>query len=117
MGFCYRYEQAYYVEGPPNMPLNPIAIRPTITESIVEWADTSKGRTLNLGEVKNLKSFGETPPEVIDITTQEGQHIKLVKLTLEIYNKKVKKRVIGSPSFNSDEALQKFYLESNFDRY
>ena len=115
MNSIHHYDQVYFVEAPKNMPMNPVAIRPEIFESKVHWLDTSRGVILELGQIDNMDTLDETPPEVIEITTQKGYHIRLKKLTLDIYNKSVKSRVMGSPSFKSDKDVQNFYLDSDFE--
>ena len=89
------YNQVYYVEVPKGVSANPIAIRPEIYADQVQWQDTSKGKVLKLGKVENLAGLTKSPPDSLVIISKEGQRYKLTKLTLDIYNEKVKKGLLA----------------------
>ena len=109
-----RYNQAYYVEA--TTTANPVAIRPEISDARITWMDTSKGKVVELGTIDNIESLQQEPsPDVFEVTSVRGEHYTLRKLTLKLYNEKVKHRVMLPPTFSSDEAVQKFYLESDFE--
>ncbi len=67
-----------------------------------------------LGVISKIDS-GKFPPDSFEITSDEGDHYRLTKLTLESYNNNVKNRVMLPPDFNSDEEVQEFYLNSDFE--
>ncbi len=113
----FHYDQVYYVESLEGNPVNPVAIRPEIFDSHVQWLDTSKGKVVELSKIDNMDQLGKAPPDVIKITAKNGEHFTLVKLTLDVYNEKVKNRVMLPPSFASDEAVQNFYLTADFEPY
>lgn len=111
------YNLVYYVDAPEIAYVNPIAIRPEIHEDMVLWEDTGRGKIVYLGEIKNIHKLSNGPPETLEITSREGRKYLLKKLTLEIYNKNVRDKVALQKTFPSDEALQNFYLSSNFGAY
>jgi hypothetical protein len=111
----HRYEQVYFVEVPNGDLANPIAIRPKIFENKVQWQDTARGKVLYSAQVVIPKNLTDAPPDLIEIVTREGNRYKLLKLTLDIYNAKLKSTVVKHPSFDSDASVQKFFLNSDFE--
>jgi hypothetical protein len=105
--------QVYYVETTGHA--NPVAIKPEIKASKIIWMDTSKGKVVSLGKIDNIEILKKGILDVIEVTSERGEHYTLRKLTLQLYNEKVKPRVMLPPSFESDEAVQKFYLEKDFE--
>lgn len=111
----------YYMESQnPNM--NPIAIRPGLTPpDYVAWEDTGNGRIVRFSKILFDGQEPETIapdriPEKIEITSQDGNDYKLVKLTIQIFNEKLKNIVAGGASlnFNNDQELQEYYLKADF---
>jgi hypothetical protein len=117
IGPIYKFDMVYFVETSSRNTANPVAIRPEIYDSRVQWMDTSKGKIIKLGTINDLDHMSNSAPEVIEITSEKGEHYRLVKLTLDIYNNKVRDRIANPPTFDSDEAVQKFYLTSDFEIY
>lgn len=115
------YEHVYYVEA--NQYTNPIAIRPKIRNKRIEWEDTSTwGTSFRIVSIRtvppeSLDPSHPTPPQSIEITTEEGFVIVLKELTVPIYNEKLKEWVAGSPEFKNDEELQHYYLTTDFGAY
>jgi len=101
----------YYVDTPSKV--GHVAIRPTFQEKIARWEDTSGNRTVRLSQpMKELPAL----PSRIELVF-EKQITTLEYLTLELYNEKLKSKVVGSPTFSSTEEVQRYYLETNFIRY
>lgn len=112
-----QYDEVYYVEtSSKNIPINPIAIRPSVQGNIIEWADTSRGTYRHFRHIKLEPESRETP-EKIHIQTDKKEEITLTRLTLDVYNRYLRHRVAGSPAFASDEEVKKHYLNTNFDLY
>lgn len=111
------FEQVYYVEASNGGYANPVAIRPGIYEDRVEWEDTSKGKIVYLGKINDLNQTGNTPPDLIEITSNDGRFYRLQKLTNHLYENNVRAKVAFTPSFSSDDELRKFYLTKNFEIY
>ncbi len=117
-----QYEMVYYVYSD-NRLFNPIAIRPQIAGKTITWGDTSRGTYLEIKEIElipeaeKLPVAEENPPREIVIITPDGSRIKLVKLTKDVYEQYVRERVAGKPEFESDDAVQQYYLKTNFDVY
>lgn len=103
-----RFDQVYYVESQDDPAVNPIAIRPTLYESRIEWMDTSKGKVLT-------GARSEAEPDRIEIFAKNGYRYTLRKLTLSLYNKHVKPKVMLPPTFTSDQEVQDFYLHKDFE--
>ena len=113
--FVCRYNQVYYVETDERMIVNPVAIKPAVFTSRIEWMDTSRGQVVQLGNISSETGKSDEAPILIEITSESGEHYRLRKLTLDLYNQYVKERVMLPPDFHSDEAVQKFYLEADFE--
>src|SRR5262245_47040829 len=96
----FKFERAYFVETATTNPVNPVAIRPESFENRVQWMDTSKGKVVLLGKVENIDKFEKKPPDLIELTSKEGERYRLHNLTLDLYNKRVKDRVMLPPSFD-----------------
>ena len=105
--------QVYYVETTCNA--NPVAIKPEIKPSRIQWMDTSKGKVVPLGKINNIEALKKGAFDVIEVTSAEANIIHYVSLRYNSYNEKVKPRVMLPPSLESDEAVQKFYLEKDFE--
>ncbi|CRX37547.1 hypothetical protein [Estrella lausannensis] len=112
-----RYEDVYYVESlKKDSYINPIAIRPTIVGERIEWADTSRGTYRKFKQIQVMPE-NQLSPERINILAKDDEEITLTRMTLDVYNRFLKHRVAGQPSFNSDEELKQHYLTTNFDLY
>lgn len=116
------FEQVYYVDGTQaaSIPLNPIAIRPSIFNNKIKWFDTGRGRVIEATQIKCEPSApidATHPPEAISIQIATGEKIVLRVLNLSTYNSKLKDHVEGQPEFDSDQELKKFYLNTNFEMY
>lgn len=112
------FNGVYYVES--SISREPVAIRPHLKNHFMEWGDTSRGSHVELDSIKFTPSPREQPgsiPEKIEILSKRGEKLTLIFLSLELYNNKVKKRVAGRPEFNSQEELQNYYLNTNFQAY
>lgn len=119
---CIRINAVYYVEPKPGF--NPIAIRPKIQHGFISWSDTGRGRSikyeailLNGVELNEPLSPLEEIPDRIEIRGRQRESLHLVKLTKQIFEEIVKKEVVcGEDLMNieSDEALQNYYLTTNF---
>ena len=101
--------------------MNPIAIRPELTPpNYIAWEDTSNGRILSFANI--LINGQEFQTEIKDIPTHitiidlNGETYSLVKLTLAIFNDRLRKTVAGSEelNFQSDQEIQEYYLHTNF---
>ena len=109
------YEQVYYAETTNrDRPLNLIAIRPKIEGDHIEWEDTSWGTRFEVMSIQFKQEKTDLFPQQIIISLKNGEAITLQKLTLSIYDEKVKHWVMGKIAFNSDEELQNYYLTTAF---
>lgn len=108
------FQQVYYVES--KRPRNPVGIRPYIEKDLIEWENTSSGSYVRFSKISITPQESKLPDE-IKVITVDGEKITFRKLTLELYNQRVKEFVAGSPDFASDEDLQNYYLETNFQAY
>jgi hypothetical protein len=108
--------QVYFVECPERI-MNPIAIRPHIRPNSIWWEDTSRGTSIQIEKIDIEPKDPNRPPTKIEIQTKDGQHITLTALTLNIFNSKVRDHVAGKPSFDNDEKLIKYYMETDFENY
>lgn len=120
------FKGVYYLESQ-NPSMNLIAIVPEIVApNYFSWGDTSNGRTVRFSKIKingeemkanlGLNVEGKDLPERIEILAINGNLYKLVKLTIDIFNKELKERVAGGEglNFNSEEELQSYYLQTDF---
>lgn len=107
--------QVYYVDSS-NFPLalNPMAIRPKIHDGFIEWEDTSRG---TLVEFRSIKKEPTPQGNKFIIEAKRGGVVKLVPVTLELFNKYVKEMVAGSPVFHTDKELIDYYLQTDFYAY
>jgi hypothetical protein len=115
------YQDVYYVEPSSAGPFNPVAIRPTIDEQekTIYWEDTSRGTSCRYTKIHITLPSSDTTnqtPVKIQVTTSRGDVI-LQKLTLDIYNKYVKDRVAGRPTFHYDEEVRDYYLQTEFQLF
>lgn len=116
----YFYNTVYYVEAADKkMILNPLAIKPKFFDNRVEWFDTSRGNAFQIKQLiisPDLKdrTFGKWPSK-IEMVTDSGKRITLVLLDIRIYNEKIKSMLARSPEFNSDQDLEEYFLNTNFD--
>ena len=115
-----HFNGVYYLESQ-NPMMNPIAIRPELTPpNYIAWEDTSNGRILSFANI--LINGQEFQTEIKDIPTHitiidlNGETYSLVKLTLAIFNDRLRKTVAGSEEldFQSDQEIQEYYLHTNF---
>lgn len=117
------YLDVYYVETTnEEMPVNPIAIRPSIDGKKILWEDTSRGTSRTFTHIKKISSQSgsegtNAAPDKIVFSTPKGETITLTKMTLKLYNEFLKTRVAECPDFDSDEAVKKHYLRTNFELY
>lgn len=112
-------EAVYFVScDDPKLRLDPIAIRPTFESSRVMWEDTGPGTILDMKK-SNISSESKKAklPEEITIEMDNGKHITLTKMTINLFNKHIRERAAGNPDFHSDSDLQEYYLNTNFDYY
>lgn len=109
------YDYVYYVEENSELHLNPVAIQPKIKDNKILWEDTARGTAFTFQDFKIVGD--EQKPSEIEFKSEQGDVIKLKFLDLDTYNKHVKDRVACSPSFPSTEALQEYYLNTNFYAY
>ena len=112
-------DAVYFVScDDPKLRLDPIAIRPTFESLQVMWEDTGPGTILDMKK-SNISSESKKAklPEKIKIETDDGKHITLIKMTLNLFNKHVRNQAAGNPDFHSDSELQEYYLNTNFDYY
>ncbi len=110
------YDGVYYVDrGGKDVPINPIAIRPHVAQPLVWWDDTGHGRSFRVKEIK-VGALQAGRPQTLTITTQAGLTLQLHLLTRALFDDKVRATVIGNPQFASDEELQRYYLDTNFEQ-
>ena len=109
-----RFEEVYYVESSrDDIAISPIAIRPTLFGSRIEWGDTSRGTGRDFKQIQLIPGKDVSPEEIIFTSTKE-EIITLRKLTLQVYNRDLKLYVAGKPEFTSDAALRNHYLNTHF---
>src|ERR1700753_1007897 len=96
-----NFDGVYYLESQ-NPHMNPIAIRPELTPSdYAAWEDTSNGRIIHFSKVildgQELQAEPAQPtvPNRIEFIDTKGQSFKLVKITVALFNEKLKGRVAG----------------------
>ena len=121
-------EGVYYLEPSQNHGMNPIAIRPKIQQHYISWEDTGNGRSVSYSalyfdgdEIKAPFKSPKTLPQTIDVYTKgdknsSAKHFHLVQLTNKIFEEKLRGLVACEESlkFESDEAVRKHYLKTNF---
>ncbi len=111
-----KMDGVYFVKEFEELHINPVAIRPEylFREDLhlgsVKWGDTSKGFQNRIDEVKVDSTTSE-----IHLHTEDGDDLTLVKLTNALYNQHVREYVYDKPTFSSDEELQNYYLNNNFN--
>jgi hypothetical protein len=116
-----HFNGVYYLESQnPNM--NPLAIRPEVTPpDYAAWNDTANGRMMhctkvliNGEELKERVDPKGVAPDRIEIIDNQGNSFKLVKLTTELFNEKLKDLVAGGANlnFSSDQELQNYFLKT-----
>ena len=113
----FRYNAVYYVDvANSRVSFNPIAIRPYLQAGYVGWEDTVKSRLFKV--VQENSSYTNPShtlfPEKISLKLDGNVNVNLIFLSVDLYNKKVKNSVIGCLEFDSDDALQQYYLSTNF---
>lgn len=110
----------YYVEGGS---YNPLAIEPTFIKPHgatprCEWGDTDRGSYLYYKAVEPIgldsQEPREIPREFTLIREEDDIHVKFSFLSLQIFKEKLDGHVAGSPTFATEEELQKFYLHQYF---
>lgn len=113
-----EHNLVYYVDCKEYQdPMNPLAIRPRITDNTIWWEDTGQwGSQVKFTSIeKELTSDGSG--NKIVITAISGGKVTLLPLTVRIYNEKVRAHAAGSPEFVNDEELQEYYLSTAFYNY
>lgn len=113
-------EAVYYVETA-DKKRGEIAIRPSFQGKNVTWDDTSNGRVVHLDAesphwTQLNKQSQNSLVEKISVVFKDHTSATLQYLTLDLYNEKLKSRVVGSPDFSSTEELQNYYLQTDFFR-
>jgi hypothetical protein len=105
----------YFVENADNFDLPNIAIRPTQISNGIKFEGNPRGFKLQ-GTV-DVEGMNSAPKKIIVHTGQSPDgDVCLVKLTKKIYDDNLKKYVIGQLEFDSDEDVQNFYLNQDFNR-
>jgi len=122
-----EYEDVYYAEIKDRLhsdeeDMDPIAIRPYIkNKNEIEWGITSPSRWGKALRAKNIEVIPSIAvnqcPESIIVKSIEGNTIVLSRLTLDLYNQKVKWQLSGTPEFTTDDEMKKYFLETNFQEY
>lgn len=122
-----RYEGVYYAESMTRgHNLNPVAICPKINGKKIEWGDTSHGTARKIAEIRLFDKQGTTvsdnranpkvsSPEKIVLKTEDNELVQLTKMTLDVYNRFVRHRVAGNPEFHSDDEVQSYFMNTNFE--
>ena len=115
------FNHVYYVCSPnSDILMGAIAIRPELSSNKkkISWEDTSGNISVLIKEIDfNGSSLPPLGPERIKITSDRGEDIELQLLTLDIYNAKIKPIAVDPPAFQSTDAVQAYYLTTNFLRY
>lgn len=107
----------YYVSA---RGLPPLAIRPEIKADNIHWDNTeSRGISKHFDDIMitpSDSSVEKSTPRVI-IFLDKAEMVTLTLLTREIFDENVKSRVAGGNEmhFDSDAALQDYYLKTNFN--
>ena len=116
-----HFDGVYYLESQnPNM--NPLAIRPEVTPpDYAAWDDTANGRIMHCAkvlingvELKESAGQPEVAPDRIEVIDNKGMIFKLVKLTTQLFNERLRDHVAGGPElqFSSDQELQDYFLKT-----
>ncbi|CRX37548.1 hypothetical protein [Estrella lausannensis] len=123
------YNGVYYAESmTKDKSVNPVAICPLVKGRSIQWGDTSQGTAKKIAEIQLFGDNGEsqavgaknndnTLPSKIVVTTSDDEMVVLTKMTLDVYNRFVRHRVAGSPDFKSDDEVQAYFMNTNFDAY
>lgn len=98
MGFLAKVP--YYVSSPTDDSVL-IALDPKLTERYVEWFDSVRDRMF---EVVKVNEQGQ----VIIVETERGT-FKFEPMTIELYERHIKRKVDGQPAFYSTEQVRSFY--------
>lgn len=113
----FSVDKAYFVQATEDF-VNPVAIRPKFDRGLISWEDTSRGKVVECTKVtfdnKNADEAKESIPKKIVVQSKEDGEYVLTLLTKEVFDKFVKDRVAGPLEFDNDEAVQKYYLSTNF---
>lgn len=114
-----HYSGVYFIADEKSIPnAVSIAIRPAFYDNRVEWENPgSSGSALHY--TKPPANLPETPRPELFIVKEEatGLTYRIELLTLQAYDTHFKSLVAGSPSFLDTEALQNYYLTTNFQGY
>lgn len=116
---------AYYVESTGyHVHSTTVATRPTLgvdhEGNYIEWESNSRGGrhhysklTFDAKEIKMPLAPLDTLPQTIEFKT-EGKTYKLIKLTIKIFNEKLKPYVArgGSMNFQTDQEVQDHFLKT-----
>lgn len=115
-----HFNGVYYLESQnPNM--NPLAIRPEVTPpDYAAWNDTANGRIMHCSKVLiDDVEFQDGQlqgiiPNRIEVFDNKGNVFRLVKLTTQLFNEKLKDQVAGGDNlnFSSDQELQNYFLKT-----
>ena len=90
----FTLDGVYYLESQ-NPSMHPIVIRPGVSPpDYVSWEDTSNGRILHASKIlldeQELVTKPLALPHIIEIVSSSGETYKLVKLTKQIFESKLK---------------------------
>ncbi len=115
-------DQVFLVPPEPGKEKGSVAIRPKITDQRIEWNNTMRGVSYLIKSVHTEPSVsseedGKILLRKITFETEEGKILNLSLLNLDLYHQYLQKWSAGKPDFPSDDTLQKFYLETNFNLY
>lgn len=116
------FNEVYFVESKPPKSAAMIAIRPEIQAEYMEWEDTNRGHYVNIDKIKVEPDMpdnddGTFTPDKILVVSREGEKFIFSKLTLDLYNQKVREWVWGQPKFESEKELKDYYLDTDFQAY
>jgi hypothetical protein len=117
----FTLDGVYYLESQ-NPSMNPIAIRPGVSPpDYISWEDTSNGRILHASKIlldgQELVNKPSALPNRIEIISSSGETYKLIKLTKQIFENKLKTSVAGGDKlhFQNDQEIQEYFLKTNFE--
>jgi len=94
-------KRVYYVYSPDDDTVL-VAIDVVITGNLISWFDTVRERRMTIEKI-----YSDSPDEFIFKRSEKegGQIYSLIPLTLDIYNKKVKNRLLSPKDFENEEDM------------